>query len=149
MKFAHTNIIAKDWITLSNFYINVFGCKKASSEQNLSGEYLSKATNVEDASLKGIQLSLPGYEKGGPLLEIFQYDSNVEKDFPPTANREGYGHIAFHVDNVEEVQASIIEHGGKKFGEIVRKEFPKGTLIFTYATDPEGNIIELMSWEAK
>ena len=57
------------------------------------------------------------------------------------------GHIAFLVDNVEAVLKKLISSGGTKLGEVARKDFAKGTLIFTYARDPEGNIIELQTWE--
>jgi len=73
-------------------------------------------------------------------LEIFQYQENENK--PNTvANREGFGHIAFSVDNVETILGKMILHGGTTHGEVVRKDYPQGILIFTYAKDPEGNII--------
>lgn len=55
----------------------------------------------------------------------------------------------FHLHNVEEVLNRVISFGGSKVGEIAVKEFKSGILTFTYAADPEGNIIELTNWEAK
>ncbi len=145
----HTNIIAKDWKMLASFYTDTFGCKKASTDQNLKGEWFEKGVAIEGASLKGVQLLLPGHGDKGPTLEIFQYNENLEMAKPPAANREGYGHIAFHVEDVSTVLESMVEHGGSKLGEIVSQEFKSGTLTFTYALDPEGNIVELQNWSPK
>ena len=147
VKYVHTNIISKDWRRLADFYIKVFNCKPTAPERNLSGEWLEKGTGVKNAEIKGIHLELPGFEKG-PTLEIFQYHEMLEKP-TPAPNREGIGHLAFHVDDVNEILKKIISHGGNKLSEVVSKEFKSGTLVFTYATDPEGNIIELQTWNSK
>lgn len=146
MKYVHTNIVAKNWRLLSDFYIKVFECKPVPPERNLKGVWLENGTGVKNASLQGVHLLLPGFDKDGPTLEIFQYQENVDKP-NPVANREGLGHIAFLVNNVEAVLKKLISSGGTKLGEVARKDFAKGTLIFTYARDPEGNIIELQTWE--
>ena len=42
---------------------------------------------------------------------------------------------------------AVIEGGGGKIGEVVTVEVPnRGLLTEVYATDPEGNIIELQSY---
>ncbi len=148
MKFVHTNIIAKNWRLLSEFYIKVFECKPIPPERNLKGVWLENGTGVKNAALQGIHLLLPGFDKDGPTLEIFQYQENEDKPYP-MANREGFGHIAFSVDNIEMILEKMILNGGSKLGKIVKKDYAKGSLVFTYAKDPEGNIIELQTWELK
>jgi predicted enzyme related to lactoylglutathione lyase len=148
MKYVHTNIVARNWRLLSEFYINVFECKPVPPESNLKGVWLERGTGVKNASLQGIHLLLPGYDKDGPTLEIFQYQENENKS-DPVANREGFGHIAFSVENVEAVLEKMILYGGAMLGEVVRKDLASGTLIFTYAKDPEDNLIELQTWELK
>jgi predicted enzyme related to lactoylglutathione lyase len=148
MKYVHTNIVAKNWRLLSDFYIKVFECNPMPPERNFNGVWLENGTGVKNASLQGVHLHLPGFDKGGPTLEIFQYQESEDKP-NPVANREGFSHIAFLVDNVETVLEKMISSGGSKLGEIARKDFANGTLIFTYARDPEGNIIELQTWELK
>ncbi len=148
MRYVHTNIVAKDWKKLSDFYIKVFDCKPVPPERNLKGDWLERCTGVEDASLKGIHLLLPWFGKEGPTLEIFQYDNNEEK-LNPVANREGYGHIAFYVDDIENIFEEMISFGGAKLGEVVRKEFASWTLTCVYAKDPEWNIVELQKYESK
>lgn len=146
MKYVHTNIIAKNWKVLADFYIKVFNCKPLLPERDIKGEWLEKGTGVKNASLHGIHLLLPGYGSDGPTLEIFQYSRNEEKS-APVANREGFSHIAFLVTDVDEILKKMISHGATRLGEVVRKKLDYGTLIFTYARDPEGNLIELQSWE--
>lgn len=148
VKYVHTNIISKDWKALANFYIEVFECRPALPETKLSGEWLEKGTGVKNAELKGQHLLLPGHGDKGPTLEIFEYTEMLEKP-EPAANRKGFGHIAFHVDDVEASLALLIEHGGKKTGEVVNQEYKTGFLIFVYAEDPEGNIVEIQNWKAK
>ena len=42
----------------------------------------------------------------------------------------------------------VLEHGGKKLGEVVTHDVEGiGRIVFVYATDAEGNIVELLKWE--
>jgi len=80
-------------------------------------------------------------------LEIFQYVENLPKQ-APAANREGLAHLAFEVENVVDALALILEHGGRAVGEVITHDVENvGRLIFAYATDPEGNILEIQRWE--
>jgi catechol 2,3-dioxygenase-like lactoylglutathione lyase family enzyme len=148
IRYSHTNLIAKNWKLLANFYVEVFGCKQNHTTR-LSGEYLEKGTGLEKVSLEGVNLQMPGYEGQTPLLEIFQYSETLEKAVPVVANRAGYGHIAFLVDDVETVLKKAIEHGATKLGEISSNVYSKGVSTYIYLYDPEGNIVELQSWLAK
>lgn len=147
MKFAHTNIVSDDWESLSDFYIKVFDCIPVPPERDLSGEWLAKGTALENPHVRGQHLRLPGYGESGPTLEIFQYDEMLEKDLPPAANRKGFGHLAFQVENVRDTLQAILKHGGSELGEVVVRQISGvGEITFTYATDPEGNIVEIQSW---
>lgn len=146
IKYAHTNIITDDWKRLAEFYITVFDCKPLYPERDLRGEWLDRATAIKDANLRGIHLKLPGYDESLPTLEIFQYNHN-ENGLIPMANRKGYGHIAFRVDDVPTVLNRVLENGGSRMGELVETEVSElGTLSFVYARDIDGNIIELQNW---
>ena len=147
MKYVHTNIIAKDWKKLSKFYQEVFNCVPVPPERNLRGAWLDKMTGIVGAHITGEHLCLPGYEADHPTLEIFSYDRMVDGG-KPLINRTGFGHIAFEVDNVQETLNNLLVAGGEKVGELISTDYPnniKATII--YATDIEGNIIELQCWE--
>jgi predicted enzyme related to lactoylglutathione lyase len=149
IKFVHTNVIARDWQKLAQFYIDVFECKPLYPERDLKGEWINKLTNISNVHLKGIHLSLPGF-KNGPTLEIFGYNVPENRDKHPLVNAQGFGHIAFHVDNVEAVLEKLLSNGGSKYGEMVEKEIDGvGFIKVIYAKDPEGNIIEIQNWRQK
>ena len=146
-KCKHINIIAHDWQKLAAFYEQVFGCIRTPPERHLSGEWLQKGTGVTNAKFSGVHLCLPGYKDDGPTLEIFQYSENKPK-LPPEANREGFCHIAFEVDDVHSATEEVLKHGGSYVGKPVSADIPDiGKLTFVYLADPEGNIIELQTWE--
>lgn len=148
VKYVHTNLIARDWRSLAQFYIEVFDCKPIYPERNLEGSWLDHLTEINSAKIKGLHLHLPGYENG-PTLEIFEYIPTHSTNQPPSINAPGFGHIAFHVDDVFIILNKAINHGGKSFGEIVKKEyFELGSILtVTYLKDPEGNFIELQNWQ--
>jgi catechol 2,3-dioxygenase-like lactoylglutathione lyase family enzyme len=147
MKFAHVNLIARDWKKLAQFYIDVFGCEAVYPERNISGEWVDQLTGLTDAGIQGIHLKLPGYQDG-PTLEIFQYQPPLLRDNDPEINHQGFGHIAYRVDNINELMSLIIEKGGNKYGELVQKQIPEvGKLTVIYMKDIEGNIIELQNWQ--
>ncbi len=147
IKYVHTNIVAQNWKKLANFYIEVFDCKPVFPERNLRGRWVNELTGLDDANIRGIHLRLPDFENG-PTLEIFEYSPEEQETIPPAINKQGFAHIAFHVENVEEITKKIIENGGKKYGEIIRTEIEDvGILTAVYTRDPEGNIVEIQNWE--
>ncbi|MBN1834911.1 MAG: VOC family protein [Spirochaetales bacterium] len=152
-RYCHTNLVARDWRRLAGFYERVFGCVPVPPERDLKEEWLARASGVPGARLRGIHLRLPGGGPQGPTLEVFQYDSTSQSEggrgaaAPPTADRPGFGHIAFEVEDVEAALAAVVAGGGAPLGEIVSVPIEgAGTITFTYARDPEGNILELQRW---
>lgn len=146
-RYKHTNIVARDWNGLARFYEEVFGCTRVPPERRLSGSWLEKGTGVPGASFSGVHLRLPGYGESGPTLEILQYARNEEKPLT-LANREGFSHIAFEVEDVEEAVGRVLRYGGSMVGEITTSDVPgMGILTFAYLADPEGNILEVQAWE--
>lgn len=146
-KFAHTNIIARDWKKLAQFYIDVFGCEPLPPERDHKGTWIDKVTNITDVRIRGIHLRLPGYTDG-PTLEIFSYNKQPASNGLPAVNGPGLAHIAFLVDDVPFFYNKLLENGGGKLGEMVEKEVEgAGLLTVVYARDPEGNIIEILNWK--
>ncbi len=146
MRFVHTNIAAKDWKVLSDFYIKVFHCKIKPPQRKLSGAWLDQATGLEEASLEGVHLLLPGHGDNGPTLEIFTY-RKMNECSSIMANCKGITHIAFEVSDVDQTLEEAIENGGQPLGKVTEKSVDGvGELKFVYFRDPEGNIIEIQSW---
>jgi predicted enzyme related to lactoylglutathione lyase len=145
-KYVHTNLIARDWKRLVRFYCEVFGCEPTGRRRNMFGAWLDSLTSLRNAHLTGVHLRLPGYGDDGPTLEIFSYDQLVGCD-PPRANRCGFAHIAFAVDDVDQALQAVISGSGSAVGNIATTEVNGvGSLRVVYARDPEGNIVELQKW---
>jgi predicted enzyme related to lactoylglutathione lyase len=145
-RYAHTNLIAKNWRELAHFYQQVFGCIPVPPERHFKGEELERGTGISHAQLDGVHLRLPGYDEGGPTLEIFTY-GNLRKRPGTAINRPGFGHIAFAVEDVSTAKDQVVASGGGSVGEIVTLQLSTGALVtWCYVTDPEGNVIELQSW---
>jgi len=146
-KFGHTNLIARDWRALADFYVSLFGCIPVPPERNYSGPTLEAGTGVPGATLQGIHLRLPGGGDQGPTLEVYSY-SKLADGPRPAVNRPGFGHIAFEVASVNEARAEILAAGGEPVGEVVTLTTAAGRRVtWCYVTDPEGNIVELQSWD--
>jgi catechol 2,3-dioxygenase-like lactoylglutathione lyase family enzyme len=145
-RFAHVNLVAQDWRRLAAFYEQVFGCTPVLPERDLSGQWLDDGTGISGAHIRGIHLRLPGYDQGGPTIEIFEYHPRGKR--PATApNRPGWGHIAFSVDDVPAAREAVVAAGGATVGDTSSVEIAgAGLITFAYVTDPEGNIIELQRW---
>ncbi|MBN1978841.1 MAG: VOC family protein [Anaerolineae bacterium] len=146
-RYVHTNLVARDWKRLARFYEQVFGCTPAPPERDLSGQWLDDAVGIPGTHIRGIHLRLPGYGDTGPTLEIFEY-TPVEEDMARAANRPGFGHVAFAVDDVEAARQAVLAAGGGELGKAVSVEVAgAGAIAFAYLTDPEENIVEVQRWE--
>jgi len=147
MKYVHTNIIARDWRKLADFYIKVFGCKEVDAKRDLKGKWIDEGTGIDDVHIEGVHLRLPGSGDDGPTLEIFQYNKSISQE-SKKINREGLVHIAFQVDDVGKTLNAVVEAGGGKLSEIIHHNIPNiGTITFVYVKDPEGNFIELQKYK--
>lgn len=150
-RFGHTNLIARDWRRLASFYETVFECVPVPPERDYSGDLAERGTGVPNAAFRGIHLRLPGHGPDGPTLEIYTYAMNLDPAATPAANRVGWGHIAFVVDDVAAARAAVLEAGGRPLpaAEVVTTRTADGRRVtWCYLADPEGNLIELQSWSA-
>ncbi|MDZ4717457.1 MAG: VOC family protein [Roseiflexaceae bacterium] len=145
-KYVHTNVIARDWQALANFYCTVFGCTPVPPERDYSGDALDRGTGLHQARLRGAHFRLPGYGEHGPTIEIYNYNELLPTT-PPAVNRPGFGHLAFEVDDVASARQEVLANGGSSIGEVVTLTNAVGAQVtWCYVADPEGNILELQAW---
>lgn len=148
-RYGHTNLVARDWQRLAAFYVELFGCVVVPPERDYRGRDLEVGTGVRDAALRGVHLRLPGHGDDGPTLEIYTYEHGPQP-LPTAANRPGWGHIAFVVDDVAAGRQAVLAAGGSAVGDVVTLETADGrSVTWCYVTDPEGNIVELQAWAAR
>ena len=136
-EIAHVNLIARDWQRLAQVYTTVFGCALAPPERDFQDKDLDAGTGIHGGHLRGAHLRLPVSGDQGPTLEIFSYDQ-LEPASPAAANRPGYGHIAFEVEDVAAARQQVLSAGGGAVGEIVTLTTAARTNVKRcYVTDPE------------
>ncbi|VAX38357.1 hypothetical protein MNBD_PLANCTO02-1695 [hydrothermal vent metagenome] len=147
IRYAHTNLVARNWEAMRDFYVDLFDCEPVGSVRDRAGTVVEQLTGIEGIAVVGQHLRLPGYEEGGPTLEIFQFTPTDEIPLP-VLNNPGFTHLAFEVPDVEEKRQQILLRGGDDVGERVTLDIEgAGKLTLMYVTDPEGNIIELQHWD--
>jgi catechol 2,3-dioxygenase-like lactoylglutathione lyase family enzyme len=146
VRFGHVNLTGADWRRLATFYTELFGCELVPPERDISGPHLDRATGLSGAHLTGAHLRLPGHGPEGPTIEIFQYDE-VEPPRDPRVDRAGWGHVAFQVPDVPEALEAVKGAGGGALGDVITTTTATGRQVtWCYATDPDGNIVELQAW---
>ena len=145
-RYAHTNLVARDWKRLARFYEEVFGCVPVPPERNARGAWADRVTGLKDVHVRGMHLRLPGGGDGGPTLEIFEYAAPADGP-APAVNRPGFAHLAFEVEDVDAARETVRAAGGRDYAERVSVDIPgAGTITLIYVADPEGNILELQKW---
>ena len=146
VRYGHTNLIARDWRSLADWYERLFGCTPVPPERDYSGRDLERGTGVTDAALKGTHLRLPGHGDDGPTLEIYTFAS-TRGGTPRVIDEPGWGHIAFAVADVDAARRRVLDLGGTAIGKIVTLTTADGRRVtWCYIADPEGNAVELQSW---
>ncbi len=146
-RYVHTNLIARNWRGMADFYIKVFGCVPVPPERDYRSPDLDRLTAMHNVHQFGMHLRLPGCGPDGPTLEIFGFDV-VPAANTKAVNREGFGHIAFAVDDVADARRLVLAHGGAAIGAIVTLTTATGARVTVcYCSDPEGNAIELQKWQ--
>jgi catechol 2,3-dioxygenase-like lactoylglutathione lyase family enzyme len=143
-KYAHTNMIVNDLKKMVAFYKDVLGFTEAEPLRTQAAPSLEKLTGIPGASIQVQHLRYPG-DSGdqGPTLEIIRYEQQLPHE-APAANRPGFRHMCFTVEDVEAAFAAVVAAGGGTLGEVVHSENARTRNHVVYATDPEGNILELL-----
>ena len=148
-RYAHTNLIVLDFERMVAFYRDVFGFTDAEPMRTQSSEAFGRLTGLPGASILNQHLRFPGDTDGsGPTLEIICYNHKLPFE-KPAPNRPGFRHLCFMVDDVDAAFEAIKAAGGGSIGEVVRTENPRAFNHIVYATDPEGNILELLTKKLK
>ena len=83
-------------------------------------------------------------DTGVELLEQAGARPGTGKTDPPSANAiHGYNHACFQVDDLDTVYARMVELGAVAVWD--PRDSPEPGVRMAYVTDPDGNLIELLS----
>ena len=140
----HINIVVKDMAKARQFFLDLGFSVVSDREGELAGDWIEQVTKLKHAKGYYCTLSLPGAQTN---LELIQYDSPKDSDDPLISkpNHVGFRHVAFVVDNIEELVAHLKKKNVKLFSEI--QEYKPAGKKLCYFLGPEGIILELAEYK--
>lgn len=120
------------------FYCEVLGCQEV-GRLSLSGQPTARLNSMEDVRIDTVWL-----ERDGWRLELigFRDPSPAGDGTVAPMNRRGLTHLAFRVDDLDEICRRVVAAGGGILEE-TRLDLPGPTRVIM-AFDPDGIRIEFM-----
>ena len=134
----HVGLVVKDLAKQESFY-SALGFRRFKSEIE-SGRFIEQVTGIDKVEIEWVKMTLPE----GMVLELLKYrqpESQVRCE-KAHADRLGCSHIAFTVNQIDEI-CNVIEDNG---GSVVNPPEPSsdGQVKVAYCHDPEGILLEIV-----
>jgi catechol 2,3-dioxygenase-like lactoylglutathione lyase family enzyme len=132
----HTGMIVEDIeAALAFFELLGFETEKPS---RISGDWIDRVNGLDETEIDLAWVRVPD---GSGAIELTRFRSPVdgEGDATAPANRSGFRHLAFVVDDVNATVATLAEEGYPVLREVVDYE---DTYRLCYVRGPEGMIFE-------
>jgi catechol 2,3-dioxygenase-like lactoylglutathione lyase family enzyme len=142
VRIDHITIVVRDSERAKEFFQKLGFVVKQEGE--LSGEWFDTLTRLKNVKARYTVLSLAGNETNIELL-TFDYPEGEECpaiDIPMTI---GYRHVAFAVDDINNVVSKFKKQGVKFFSDIQEYKKTKKKLCYFYG--PEGILLELAEYK--
>lgn len=136
----HTGLVVENLDRALKFYRDILGLKVWRREFETDGSYIEKLVGIPGVKVEWAKLQVPD----GTLVELLQYHSHPEKNpgAPYPSNRHGASHIAFTVENLEELHRRLVTYGIHcNSGPLTS---PDGKVKVIYCHDYDGIILELV-----
>jgi catechol 2,3-dioxygenase-like lactoylglutathione lyase family enzyme len=140
-KINHVNIVVSNLDEAKAFFIQLGFT--VGDESELSGEWISNIVGLNNVNARYATLSLPNTETN---LELIEYESPKSAQDPNMhkANQIGFRHIAFEVENIENVVYSLKNKGIKFISPI--QTYPKTGKRLVYFWGPDNILLELAQY---
>ena len=140
-RIDHVNIVVSDLEKAKDFFL-AFGFI-IEDEADLHGDWISTIVGLKNVEARYVKLRLPGSET---RIELMHYRAPASGADPGLgqANRLGYRHIAFEVDDIGAV-VKRLQDRGIKFLSPVQVYEPTGKKL-VYFLGPDGILIELAQY---
>jgi catechol 2,3-dioxygenase-like lactoylglutathione lyase family enzyme len=136
-RMDHVGIVVDDLAAATAFFLEL-GFNPQGDGQ-VEGDWVDRIVGLESVQVDFAMLETPD---GHGRLELvkFHAPSGQGGDGHAAANTPGLRHIAFQVDDIDAVIASLRPHGAELVGEVERY----GNIFrLCYLRGPEGIIVEL------
>lgn len=138
LKTRHTGLVVTN-ISASIVFYKQLGLEIWKHENEV-GDFISCVVGLKDAEIETAKLKLPD----GSLLELLEYKSHPTQSIGSAyaSNKHGCSHVAFTVENIDEVASKVVELGGS----IVNSPMVSvsGSVKVMYCHDLDGILIEMV-----
>lgn len=141
-EFSHVGIQVRDLSVSLPFYRDQIGMEVV-AEWIVEDDHTREAVDLPEASLNMALLRLPGTNA---FMEVIEYRNVVREPVNPYHPNPGTCHIAWYVDDIDELYHRLIAQG---LEPVSRRVVPieggplKGGKVI-YMTDPDGIRIEFL-----
>lgn len=138
----HINIVVTNLEQARHFFLNL-GCV-VQREGPLEGQWIEALSGLPEIRAYYIAMSLPD---GKTNIELLHFESPISErtDAIDRLNQIGIRHIAFQVDDIEEVTNKLKRKEVRFLSEI--KEYPESGKKLCYFSGPDGIILELAEYK--
>jgi catechol 2,3-dioxygenase-like lactoylglutathione lyase family enzyme len=136
-RLDHIGIVVEDLAAATAFFVEL-GLTPV-GEAPVEGAWVDRIIALDGVRARIAMLETPD---GHGRVELSSFDSPPSPDGGPPApsNAPGLRHLAFAVDDVDDVLARLRTHGAELVGEVERYE---DLYRLCYVRGPEGIIVEL------
>jgi catechol 2,3-dioxygenase-like lactoylglutathione lyase family enzyme len=136
-RMDHVGIVVDDLAAATAFFVELG--LKLQGEGSVEGDWVDRVVGLEGVRAEIAMLETPD---GRARLELskFHAPSGRDGDRHAPANTPGIRHVAFVVDDINAVVASLRARGAELVGEVERY---KDSYLLCYIRGPEGIIVEL------
>ena len=138
LNVRHTGIVVNNLKRMADFY-RALGFVEVSHDVE-TGSFIEQVVHLDGVTVEWIKMKAPD----GYLLELLKYHShpNPLKGGLSSSNEPGCSHMAFTVDDINNVTALVVENGGTITNQPALS--PNGKVKVIYCHDPEGVLIEMV-----
>lgn len=136
-KIDHVGIVVNDLPAAKAFFLDLG--LELQGEVPLEGEWLDRIVGLKNVKTEIVMLQTPDGQMNLELSKFYtpSDESDVRR---PMANTLGIRHIAFVVEDIEAIVATLKKKGTEFFSEI---QYYEESYKLCYLRGPEGIILEL------
>ena len=137
LNIRHTGIVVDNLDASLDFYINKLGFV-VSKQMDEHGEFIDRILGFNNTNVTTVKMTL----NDGSMVELLDFKSHKTEKMVKQLNDIGPIHIAFTVDDVDEMHSQFITQGVEFISN--PQVSPDGYAKVAFCQAPEGTYIELV-----